>query len=149
MASGKRSGQSRPSATPVPTAFDLVHAERGLYTRSLAQRRSDFLRGMCRRRSWMLMTSLMSWSQPLTDNRHAGELYELTGPRSLSFAEVAAEIAEATGRDIGTCRSHSKSMPRTPQRRTSPRLGGGVADEACSPADWVVQRQQTVGSPCV
>lgn len=45
------------------------------------------------------MTSLMSWSQ-LTDNRHAGELYELTGPRSLSFAEVAAEIAEATGRDI-------------------------------------------------
>ena len=46
------------------------------------------------------MTSLMSRSQPLTDNRHAGELYELTGPRSLSFAEVAAEIAEATGRDI-------------------------------------------------
>ena len=29
-----------------------------------------------------------------------GELYELTGPRSLTFAEVAAEIAEATGRDI-------------------------------------------------
>jgi uncharacterized protein YbjT (DUF2867 family) len=36
----------------------------------------------------------------LTDDRHAGQLYELTGPRSLTFAEVAAEIAEATGREI-------------------------------------------------
>jgi uncharacterized protein YbjT (DUF2867 family) len=36
----------------------------------------------------------------LTDSRHGGELYELTGPRSLTFAEVAAELAEATGRDI-------------------------------------------------
>ena len=36
----------------------------------------------------------------LTDDRHIGELYELTGPRSLTFAEVAAEIAAATGREI-------------------------------------------------
>jgi uncharacterized protein YbjT (DUF2867 family) len=36
----------------------------------------------------------------LIDSRHVGELYELTGPRALTFAEVAAEIAEATGRDI-------------------------------------------------
>ena len=36
----------------------------------------------------------------LTEDRHAGQLYELTGPRSLTFAEVAAEIAEATGREI-------------------------------------------------
>src|SRR5215203_271091 len=36
----------------------------------------------------------------LTDEGHAGQLYELTGPRSLTFAEVAAEIAEATGRKI-------------------------------------------------
>jgi uncharacterized protein YbjT (DUF2867 family) len=36
----------------------------------------------------------------LTDDRHIGELYELTGPRSLTFAEVAAEIAKATGREI-------------------------------------------------
>jgi uncharacterized protein YbjT (DUF2867 family) len=36
----------------------------------------------------------------LTDDRHAGQLYELTGPRSLTFAEAAAEIAEATGREI-------------------------------------------------
>jgi uncharacterized protein YbjT (DUF2867 family) len=36
----------------------------------------------------------------LTDEGHAGQLYELTGPRSLTFAEAAAEIAEATGRPV-------------------------------------------------
>jgi uncharacterized protein YbjT (DUF2867 family) len=36
----------------------------------------------------------------LTEDRHAGQLYELTGPRSLTFAEAAAEIAEATDREI-------------------------------------------------
>ena len=36
----------------------------------------------------------------LTDDRHIGELYELTGPRLLTFAEAAAEIGRATGRDI-------------------------------------------------
>jgi uncharacterized protein YbjT (DUF2867 family) len=36
----------------------------------------------------------------LTDDRHVGQLYELTGPRSLTFAEAAEEIAEATGRDV-------------------------------------------------
>ena len=36
----------------------------------------------------------------LTEERHSGQLYELTGPRSLTFAEAAAEIAEATGREV-------------------------------------------------
>jgi uncharacterized protein YbjT (DUF2867 family) len=36
----------------------------------------------------------------LSDDRHIGHLYELTGPRLLSFAEAVAEIAEATGREI-------------------------------------------------
>ena len=36
----------------------------------------------------------------LTDTRHVGRLYELTGPRSLTFAEVAAEIGAAAGREI-------------------------------------------------
>ncbi len=35
-----------------------------------------------------------------TDDRHIGQLYELTGPRLLTFADAAAEIAAATGRDI-------------------------------------------------
>jgi uncharacterized protein YbjT (DUF2867 family) len=36
----------------------------------------------------------------LTDDRHVGQLYELTGPRSLTFAEAAAEIANAAGREV-------------------------------------------------
>jgi uncharacterized protein YbjT (DUF2867 family) len=36
----------------------------------------------------------------LTDDKHIGEVYELTGPRLLSFAEAVQEIAEATGREI-------------------------------------------------
>jgi uncharacterized protein YbjT (DUF2867 family) len=36
----------------------------------------------------------------LTDDGHAGRVYELTGPRLLSFAEAAAEIAEAVGRPV-------------------------------------------------
>lgn len=34
----------------------------------------------------------------LTDDGHAGHVYELTGPRLLSFADAVAEIAAATGR---------------------------------------------------
>ena len=36
----------------------------------------------------------------LTDDGHIGQLYELTGPRSLTFAEAAAEIGEAVGREV-------------------------------------------------
>ena len=36
----------------------------------------------------------------LTEDRHIGELYELTGPRLLSFAEATQEIARAIGREI-------------------------------------------------
>jgi uncharacterized protein YbjT (DUF2867 family) len=39
-------------------------------------------------------------AEALTDDRHIGELYELTGPRSLTFVEAAAEIGEAAGREI-------------------------------------------------
>jgi uncharacterized protein YbjT (DUF2867 family) len=35
-----------------------------------------------------------------TDPRHRGQLYEVTGPRLLTFAAVAAELSRATGRDI-------------------------------------------------
>ncbi len=33
-------------------------------------------------------------------SRHAGQIYEVTGPRLLSFAEAAAEISRASGREI-------------------------------------------------
>jgi uncharacterized protein YbjT (DUF2867 family) len=36
----------------------------------------------------------------LTDDRHAGEVYELTGPRLLTFAEAVGEICRAAGREI-------------------------------------------------
>lgn len=36
----------------------------------------------------------------LTEPGHVGQLYELTGPRLLTFAEAVAEIAKATGRKV-------------------------------------------------
>lgn len=45
-------------------------------------------------------------AEALTGDRHAGQLYELTGPRLLTFAEATAEIARAAGRPI-----HYESMP--------------------------------------
>jgi uncharacterized protein YbjT (DUF2867 family) len=36
----------------------------------------------------------------LTEDGHNGRIYELTGPRLLTFADAAADIARATGREI-------------------------------------------------
>jgi uncharacterized protein YbjT (DUF2867 family) len=36
----------------------------------------------------------------LTEDGHAGEIYELTGPRLLTFEEAVGEISKATGRGI-------------------------------------------------
>jgi uncharacterized protein YbjT (DUF2867 family) len=36
----------------------------------------------------------------LTEDGHAGEVYELTGPRLLTFAEAVGEISRASGRGI-------------------------------------------------
>jgi uncharacterized protein YbjT (DUF2867 family) len=36
----------------------------------------------------------------LTEDGHVGQLYEVTGPRLLTFAEAIGEIAEATGREL-------------------------------------------------
>jgi len=36
----------------------------------------------------------------LTEDGHAGELYEMTGPRLLTMEKAVGEIAEATGREI-------------------------------------------------
>ncbi|MFC9430703.1 NmrA family NAD(P)-binding protein [Streptomyces sp. NPDC056987] len=36
----------------------------------------------------------------LTEDRHHGKTYELSGPRLLSFADIAAELSAATGRRI-------------------------------------------------
>ena len=36
----------------------------------------------------------------LTDDRHIGEVYELTSPRLMTFPGAVAEIAEAAGREV-------------------------------------------------
>jgi len=36
----------------------------------------------------------------LTEERHSGQLYEVTGPRLLSFNDAAAELSAATGRPV-------------------------------------------------
>jgi uncharacterized protein YbjT (DUF2867 family) len=40
----------------------------------------------------------------LTEDGHLGQVYELTGPRLLSFTDAVATIAAATGRTIGYTR---------------------------------------------
>ena len=36
----------------------------------------------------------------LSETGHAGEVYEVTGPRLMTFSDVAAELSQATGREI-------------------------------------------------
>jgi uncharacterized protein YbjT (DUF2867 family) len=36
----------------------------------------------------------------LTEDGHAGQLYEVTGPRLMTFGDAVSEIAEATGREL-------------------------------------------------
>ena len=48
----------------------------------------------------------------LTEDGHAGELYELTGPRLLRFAEAVAEIAAAAGREIALRAGHAARSSR-------------------------------------
>lgn len=36
----------------------------------------------------------------LTEPGHAGEVYEVTGPRLMTFADIATELSKATGREI-------------------------------------------------
>jgi uncharacterized protein YbjT (DUF2867 family) len=36
----------------------------------------------------------------LTDDRHVSELYEVTGPRLLTFADAVAALAREMGRDL-------------------------------------------------
>jgi uncharacterized protein YbjT (DUF2867 family) len=55
----------------------------------------------------------------LTDPRHVGQLYEVTGPRLLTFADVAAEISAASGRKV-------RYVPVTPEEYVAAALAQGV-----------------------
>ncbi len=48
----------------------------------------------------------------LTEDRHAGVIYDLSGPRLLGFAEAASSIAEASGRAV-------RYVPISPQEYAS------------------------------
>jgi uncharacterized protein YbjT (DUF2867 family) len=58
----------------------------------------------------------------LTDNHHVGQLYELTGPRSLTFAQAAAEIAQAWGRPV-------RYVPVTLEQHAAEAAAHGVPHE--------------------
>jgi uncharacterized protein YbjT (DUF2867 family) len=61
----------------------------------------------------------------LTGDGHAGQLYELTGPRLLGFGEAVAEIAEAAGREI-------RYVPVSPQEYASMLAAQDVPAEVVS-----------------
>ncbi len=46
------------------------------------------------------LTSSVGVVESLLDDKHAGQIYELTGPRQLTFKQITEEIAKVTGRDI-------------------------------------------------
>jgi uncharacterized protein YbjT (DUF2867 family) len=62
----------------------------------------------------------------LTGDGHAGAVYELTGPRALTFAEAAAEIARAAGRPV-------VYLPVTPAEYREAALAAGVPAEEVEP----------------
>jgi uncharacterized protein YbjT (DUF2867 family) len=62
----------------------------------------------------------------LTDDRHIGQVYELTGPRLLTFADAAHDIAKATGRDISY-------VSITPEEYKTAAVAAGVPAEEIEP----------------
>ncbi|MEU0239300.1 NAD(P)H-binding protein [Nocardiopsis sp. NPDC006198] len=60
--------------------------------------------------------------EALTGDGHAGRAYELSGPRTMSFADAVADIARATGRDIGY-------TPLSPESYAAEQRAHGVPEE--------------------
>jgi uncharacterized protein YbjT (DUF2867 family) len=58
----------------------------------------------------------------LTQDGHTGQVYELTGPRLLTFAEAVEEISEAAGRKI-------RYVPVSTEEYASMLAGSGLPDD--------------------
>ncbi|MGV9245324.1 NAD(P)H-binding protein [Streptomyces sp. NPDC003710] len=58
----------------------------------------------------------------LTDDRHSGRVYDLTGPRAISFGEATGLIARATGRTI-------RHVDVDPQAFVERQVGAGVSPD--------------------
>jgi uncharacterized protein YbjT (DUF2867 family) len=56
----------------------------------------------------------------LTEDGHHGEIYEVTGPRMLTFAEVAEEISQATGRTVRFAQIPKESFASAIQESGAP-----------------------------
>ncbi|NGN70454.1 NAD(P)H-binding protein, partial [Streptomyces sp. A7024] len=56
----------------------------------------------------------------LTEERHAGQIYELSGPRAVGLAEAVAVISEVAGRDI-------RYVPLSVEEYVAELVGEGVA----------------------
>ena len=60
-------------------------------------------------------------ARALTEEGHEGQTYTLTGPEALSYAEVAARLSEAAGRDIAY-------VPITPEQFREGALAAGLPE---------------------
>jgi uncharacterized protein YbjT (DUF2867 family) len=69
----------------------------------------------------------------LTDDRHIGQLYELTGPRLLTLSQVAAELSTALGRPV-------QYLPLTAQTYSNELVAHGLPmQEAVPIAELIAQ----------
>lgn len=57
----------------------------------------------------------------LTEPDHAGEIYEVTGPRLLTLAQVAAEISAASGREIAFVPVHHDAFVNEIEKSGAPK----------------------------
>ena len=64
----------------------------------------------------------------LTDDRHIGALYELTGPRLLSFADAAGELSAAIGREIRYAAITPSEYHAAVTEAAGPELAGMLTD---------------------
>ena len=84
----------------------------------------------------------------LTEDGHGGEIYQVTGPRSLTFTEVAQEISCALGRDVAFARIPPDAFAQALEAWGAPRdivwlmnyLFGTVLDGRNAPVGDGVQR---------
>lgn len=67
----------------------------------------------------------------LTDDRHIGELYELTGPRLLTLAEAAQELGDAIGREV-------TYQPVTPEEYAAALSGHGMPEAVAVPLSQLI-----------
>jgi uncharacterized protein YbjT (DUF2867 family) len=71
----------------------------------------------------------------LTEPGHAGEIYELSGPRLLTFGEAVDEIARVSGRDIAYVPvTHERYAEHAAERRY---FSPALVDELNTLCGWI------------